>query len=81
MAPRTDLLETPVTRRVIAATCLIAPFVALLWVPTYAATEPRLAGAPFFYWYQLAWIPASTLLMAIAYRLTRPHREDPHESA
>lgn len=58
-------------RRLIAAACLVAPFVALLWVPWYASDKPRLAGAPFFYWYQLAWVPGSAVLMAIAYRLTR----------
>jgi hypothetical protein len=64
-------------RRLAATACLVAPFVALLWVPWYAATEPRLAGTPFFYWYQLAWIPGTAVLMAIAYRLTRPNSGGP----
>ena len=60
--------------RVLAAACLVAPFAALLWVPWYAAHEPRLAGMPFFYWYQLAWVPGSAVLMALAYHLTRAER-------
>jgi hypothetical protein len=55
-----------------AVACLAAPLVGLLWVPWYASAEPRLLGTPFFYWYQLAWIPGSAVLMALAYRLTRP---------
>lgn len=54
----------------IAAGCLAAPFVALLWVPFYAE-GPALGGIPFFYWYQLVWVPASVLLMSVAYLLLR----------
>ena len=35
---------------------LIIPVLAMLWVPSYNKLEPALAGIPFFYWYQLAWI-------------------------
>ena len=41
---------------------LLLPFVGLLWVPFYNAREPELFGFPFFYWYQLAWVPATALL-------------------
>ncbi|GAA4438541.1 DUF3311 domain-containing protein [Phytohabitans houttuyneae] len=54
----------------IAGGCLAAPFVALLWVPFYAS-GPSLAGVPFFYWYQMLWVPLSVLLMFIAYLLLR----------
>ncbi|MGX1473587.1 UNVERIFIED_CONTAM: hypothetical protein RKD50_002395 [Streptomyces canus] len=43
-------------RRVAIAVLLLAPTAGLLWVPMYAGAEPRLAGTPFFYWYQLAWV-------------------------
>ncbi|MFC0526825.1 DUF3311 domain-containing protein [Phytohabitans kaempferiae] len=59
------------TARVIAAGCLAAPFVALLWVPFYTGGGPSLAGVPFFYWYQMLWIPLSVLLMLTAYLLLR----------
>lgn len=39
--------------RVVIAGCLLAPFVALMWVGSYAKTDPVLIGIPFFYWYQM----------------------------
>jgi hypothetical protein len=60
----------PKTARVIAAGCLAAPFVGLLWVPFYG-NGPSLGGVPFFYWYQLAWVPLIVLLMSVAYLLLR----------
>ncbi|SFN86554.1 Protein of unknown function [Streptomyces sp. cf124] len=60
-------MVTPV--RVVIAVCLIAPFVAMLWVGSYAKTEPAFIGIPFFYWYQMAWVLISTALTATAYVL------------
>ena len=45
---------------------LLLPFVGLLWVPFYNFQEPALFGFPFFYWYQLAWVPISSLLAGIS---------------
>jgi len=56
--------------RTAAAVCLLVPVVALLWVPWYAQDRPRLAGVPFFYWYQLAWVPACSVALLAAYLLT-----------
>jgi Protein of unknown function (DUF3311) len=47
---------------------LLAPFVGLLWVPLYADTDPELFGFPFFYWYQLAWVPVTAALTWIVYK-------------
>jgi hypothetical protein len=47
---------------------LLVPFVALLWVPIFNRELPPLFGLPFFYWYQIAWVPLTTLLMWIVYR-------------
>jgi hypothetical protein len=58
-------------RRVAAGVCLVAPVVALLWVPWYAQDRPKLAGVPFFYWYQLAWVPGCSLALLATYLLTR----------
>lgn len=55
---------------------LLPPFVGLLWVGLYAKEEPRLWGFPFFYWYQLAWVPVGALLIALVHRLTRDPRDD-----
>ncbi|MFJ3334099.1 DUF3311 domain-containing protein [Streptomyces sp. NPDC086766] len=60
---------TPV--RVVIALCLLAPFVALLWVGSYAKTDPAFAGIPFFYWYQMLWVIISTALTMTAYQLWR----------
>jgi hypothetical protein len=46
---------------------LIVPFIAQLWVPFYNNPLPTLAGIPFFYWYQLLWVPLTAAILAIAY--------------
>jgi hypothetical protein len=48
-----------------------APFVGLLWVPFYNRRDPELAGFPYFYWYQFAWIGISAALTAVVYFATR----------
>ncbi|GAA1416990.1 DUF3311 domain-containing protein [Streptomyces thermospinosisporus] len=58
---------TPV--RVVIGLCLVAPFVAMLWVGSYAKTDPVLIGIPFFYWYQMLWVLISTTLTMVAYKL------------
>ncbi|MFE9332405.1 DUF3311 domain-containing protein [Streptomyces sp. NPDC006925] len=57
--------------RVVIALCLVAPFVAMLWVSSYARADPALMGIPFFYWYQLLWVLLSTVLTMIAYQVWR----------
>lgn len=65
----TRAIVTP--SRIVVAVCLIAPFVALLWVSSYAKAAPDFIGIPFFYWYQMAWVPISAALTSIAYLLVR----------
>ncbi|QKV92640.1 DUF3311 domain-containing protein [Streptomyces sp. NA02950] len=60
--------------RVVVAFCLIAPFVAMLWVGSYAKIEPTVMGIPFFYWYQMLWVPISAVLTSVAYVLIRRER-------
>ncbi|MBM9503574.1 DUF3311 domain-containing protein [Actinacidiphila acididurans] len=62
-------LVTP--RRALAGICIVIPFVALLWVNSYARTTPEFIGIPFFYWYQMAWVPVSAALTYTAYLLVR----------
>lgn len=64
-------------RRIAIAVLLLAPAAGLLWVPWYAGAEPRLAGTPFFYWYQLAWVPGCGFCLLAAYALTRRDQHDP----
>ena len=63
---------TPI--RVIIAICLIAPFVAMLWVGSYSKTDPEFIGIPFFYWYQMLWVPITVILTVIVYLATRGER-------
>ena len=56
---------------VVAGILLAAPFVALLWVSSYAQDAPRLFGFPFFYWYQFLWVLISAVSTYFAYRLVR----------
>jgi hypothetical protein len=56
---------------------LLLPFVGLLWVPFYNFQEPALFGFPFFYWYQLAWVPICSSLIWIVYRSQKPDDETP----
>lgn len=47
---------------------LVLPFIGLLWLPFYNSPSPELFGFPFFYWYQLLWVPVTALLIWIVYR-------------
>ncbi|WP_328731510.1 DUF3311 domain-containing protein [Streptomyces caniferus] len=66
-----DRRQVVTPTRVVAGVCLIAPFVAMLWVSSYARVEPKLIGIPFFYWYQMAWVLISTVLTMLAYKLVQ----------
>ncbi|SEF85680.1 Protein of unknown function [Actinacidiphila yanglinensis] len=57
--------------RVAAGICLIIPLVSMLWVNSYSRLTPTFIGMPFFYWYQLAWVPVSAALTYTAYVLVR----------
>jgi hypothetical protein len=63
----------PTTRRTwILIGVLLAPAVVLpLLVPLYDSTDPTLFGFPFYYWFQLALIPAAVVLTVAAYYLAK----------
>lgn len=50
---------------------LLVPFLGLLYVPFYNRSEPVLWGFPFFYWYQLLWVPITVLVLWMVYRSMR----------
>ena len=54
---------------VISGILLLVAIVVPLFVPAYSYVEPRLGGIPFFYWYQMAWIPVTAALVGISYWL------------
>ncbi len=44
---------------------LILPFVGTLLPMLYDRPQPALFGLPFFYWYQLAWVLVTAVLLGI----------------
>ncbi len=50
---------------------LLLPFVGLLAVPLYDRVNPALFGIPFFYWYQLAWVPVTAVLNWVVWKARR----------
>lgn len=51
---------------------LAIPCIAVLAVPYYNTLEPSLFGIPFFYWWQLVWVPLSSVFIAIVYKMVVP---------
>ena len=62
-------MKRPLATR--ACWLLVFPYIGLLWVPFYNKHDPALFGFPFFYWYQLLWVPITAALTWIAYRSMR----------
>jgi membrane protein implicated in regulation of membrane protease activity len=56
---------------IVIAVLLAAALIGTLWVPFYNHTAPALWGFPFFYWYQLMWVPIVAILSAVAYLLSK----------
>jgi hypothetical protein len=50
---------------------LLIPLVGVLIPPIYNRADPTLIGLPFFYWYQLVWVPIGVAVTAVVYRKTR----------
>lgn len=55
---------------------LAIPFLGTLWVPLYDHVRPTFLGFPFFYWYQIAWVPVSVILTAIVYGVRHARTPD-----
>jgi hypothetical protein len=53
---------------------LLIPLIGTLIPMFYNRVTPRLGGVPFFYWYQLVWIPISVGITLLVYRATRGDR-------
>jgi hypothetical protein len=60
---------------------LIIAVAGTLVVPIYARSTPKLGDFPFFYWYQLLWVPLVGILSGIAYLLVRSSDTDSASSA
>jgi uncharacterized protein DUF3311 len=55
----------------VIAVLLLVVLVGTLWVPLYNRTTPAWGGWPFFYWYQLLWVPVVALVSWCAYLLSK----------
>ena len=53
---------------------LIVPLLGTLFPFIYNTRDPELIGIPFFYWYQMVWIPVSVICTLIVYSKTREPR-------
>jgi hypothetical protein len=63
-----------------AVTVLLAiAILGTLWIPLYARTAPKLGPFPFFYWFQLIWVPLTAGLCRISYLLLRARPDGPAE--
>ena len=49
---------------------LLVPFAGVLFPWIYNTNSPELIGIPFFWWWQLAWVPITALIMLVLYRAT-----------
>ena len=56
--------------RVLVTILLLVAVLGTLIVPIYARSSPKLGSFPFFYWYQLLWVPVTALLTTICYLIT-----------
>lgn len=56
---------------------LVIAILGTLWVPLYARSAPMLGPFPFFYWFQLIWVPLTSVLCWICYLLLRTRPPEP----
>ena len=61
---------------ILVGVLLAAAIVATLWVPLYNRATPALGGFPFYYWYQLLWVPIVAVLSGAAYLLVKRAQRD-----
>lgn len=60
----------PVARGVVAVLLLVA-IGGTLVVPIYARSLPKIGAFPFFYWYQLVWVPVVAIMCGLCYIVLR----------
>jgi hypothetical protein len=68
MVPESDSNAKPVRRRSGWALLLVLPYLGLCFPKIYARSLPVLWGFPCFYWYQFAWVIATSALLGIVYK-------------
>ena len=55
---------------VLITVLLLVAVLGTLIVPIYARATPALGAFPFFYWYQLLWVPVVAVLTTICYLIS-----------
>ena len=70
MAQHASSRKSPATWGAVTVLLVVA-IIGTLWVPIYARSMPKLGNFPFFYWYQLIWVPTTAVLCWICYLLLR----------
>jgi Protein of unknown function (DUF3311) len=73
MAPSARPGRRPVVGIAVTVLLLIA-IGGTLWVPLYARSAPKLGDFPFFYWYQLIWVPVVAVLSWVCALLLRTNK-------
>jgi Protein of unknown function (DUF3311) len=68
MPPAAETSPKPTQRRSKLVSLMVLPYLGLCFPQLYARSTPALWGFPFFYWYQLAWVIATSVLLGIVYR-------------
>jgi membrane protein implicated in regulation of membrane protease activity len=63
--------RTRVAIWIVIGVLLTAALIGTLWIPFYNHLTPALGEFPFFYWYQLMWVPIVAILSGVAYLLSR----------
>ena len=48
----------------------LLPFFGTFFPWIYNTDSPELFGMPFFYWYQMAWVPITVVITILVYRAT-----------
>ena len=70
MARHASAGKSPATWGAVGVLLTVA-IMGTLWVPIYARSMPELGPFPFFYWYQLIWVPLTAVILWICYLLLR----------
>jgi hypothetical protein len=73
MAQHASSGKSPATWGVVTVLLTVA-IAGTLCVPIYARYLPKLGDFPFFYWFQLIWVPVAAILCWISYLLLRTKR-------
>jgi hypothetical protein len=67
---RSAIAAHPITSAIIAI-LVIADIFFAVYTPIYSRTTPKLGDFPFFYWYLLLYMPATSLVLWIVMQLQK----------